>query len=380
MEQWERVNESVLGMRRSGIRRFTEEASQIPDCLFLTLGEPDFDTPAAIKEAAKRGLDQNLTHYPPNGGILELRQRICRFEEERNGLSYQPDEVIVTNGAAQGLAAVFYSILRPGDEVIIPTPAFSLYESLTTLAGGTPVFVETADTSFEIEEARLREAVTERTKALVLTSPNNPTGHVYGKGTLELIRRVAAEGSFFVICDDVYRQLVYTKDYHSFAEFQELRDRIIVAQSFSKPYAMTGWRVGYLLGEKRVMEQLLKTHQYMVSGVSHFSQAACVAALDCDVSEMREVYRRRRDFVYQRLAAMGLELVKPEGAFYLFPSIEKYESDSLEFCRRLARERQVALVPGVYFGAEGYVRLSYCVDDRTLTLALDRLESFLAEC
>lgn len=371
------MNQAVLGVERSGIRVFTQLARQTPGCMALTLGEPDFDTAPAIRAAAKAALDQGDTHYPENNGRPWLKEAIVDFERRRNGLSYCPDEVIVTSGATEGIFTALFAILNPGDEVIIPTPAFGLYEYIVQMCWAVPVKVPTERTGFQLTEEALRAALTPRTKAVILTSPNNPTGRVYSQATLEGLRQVLRDKPVFVLCDEVYRQLCYDGPCPAFSAFPELRDRIVVLQSFSKPYAMTGWRLGYLMADAPVVEQIQKVHQYSVVSVSAFTQQACVEALQYDNSREMETFRRRRDYVWGRLQAMGLEVEKPEGAFYLFPSIEKYGIPSGEFCTRMIREAGLALTPGSCFSAEGFVRISYCYSDDALKEGMDRLERFL---
>jgi len=372
------LNTALEGVGPSGIRSFTAMARATPGAVMLTIGEPDLNTPEPVKAAARLALDRNDTHYPENNGRPELRRAIAAFEAERSGLHYSPEEIIVTVGATEALFTALFTILNPGDEVIIPTPAFSLYESITRLCRGVPVALPTEETDFQIDPAALAAALTPRTKALILTSPNNPTGCVYSRRTLEGIHAVLRDRPVFVVCDEVYRQLIYTDDYVSFSSYADMRDRILVAQSYSKPYAMTGWRLGYLMADAPVRERARFVHQFAVVSVPSFVQDACIEALRCDISADVALFRRRRDYVYGRLTAMGLAARKPDGAFYIFVDIRRYGMDSLTFCTRLLKEGLVALVPGCYFGTEGYARLSYCCGDDTLREALDRMERFLA--
>lgn len=371
------LNTALEGMAPSGIRQFTALAKATPGAMLLTIGEPDQNTPEAVKAAAAEALAHNDTHYPENNGRKSLREAIARFENSRNGFDYTADEVIVTVGATEALYASLFTILNPGDEVIIPTPAFSLYESIVRLCRGVPVLLPTEDCGFQIPKERFAAAVTEKTKAVVLTSPNNPTGCVYSAETLAGIHEILRDKPVFVLCDEVYRQLVYTEDYRSFSAYRDMRDRIIVIQSFSKPYAMTGWRIGYLLADAPLREKIRLVHQYAVVSTVSFMQPACQAALAWDAANVRELFRCRRDYVYDRLTAMGLQPQKPEGAFYLFVPIAKFGMDSLTFCTRMLQEGKVALVPGCYFGTEGYMRLSYCYSDGNLKEGLDRMERFL---
>lgn len=370
-------NHAFDHVKRSGIRRFTEVVKSVPGAVQLTIGEPDLNTPEAVRAAAKMALDAGDTHYPPNNGRPELLAAISKFEERRNGLLYAPDEIILTIGATEALFISLFALVNPGDEVIIPTPAFSLYESIARLCRAVPVNLPTEDNCFQIDPAALADAITPRTKAIILTSPNNPTGCVYTRKTLDAIHGVLKDKPIFVICDEVYRQLVYTDDFTSFSAFADMRDRVVVVQSYSKPYAMTGWRLGYVMADRPVHEKLQVAHQYAVVSAPAFVQTACIEALKYDNSADKTLFRRRRDYVYKRLKDMGLDVQKPEGAFYMFISVKKFGMDSLTFCTRMVKEGKVGLTPGVYFGCEGYMRLSYCYSDADLKEGLDRMEAFL---
>lgn len=370
-------NEAVLDIEISGIRQFTYLVRETPGAFGLTIGEPDQNTPERVKEAAKAALDANDTHYPPGNGYPYTLEAISRYEAEHHGLHYAPEEIVLTIGATEALYAGLATVLNPGDEVIIPTPAFGLYESIVRLLRGVPVFLPTEKNRFQIDPAALSAAITDKTKAIILTSPNNPTGCIYTQETLGAVHDVLADKPIFVFCDDVYRELVYTEDYHSFSEYQDLRDRIIVIQAFSKPYAMTGWRLGYCMADAPVRDRIQIFHQHMVVSAPSFVQPACVAALNTDVSAVRDLFRKRRDYVYRRVTDMGLEVQEPEGAFYLFISIEKFGMKSEEFCHRMLKEALIGLIPGIYFGTEGYVRLSYCYSDKELKEGLDRVERFI---
>ena len=371
------LNRNVLRTELSGIRRFTYLVRDTPGACGLTIGEPDFDTPEDIKEAAKASLDANDTHYPPGNGYPYALEAISRYEETAHGLRYSPEEILLTVGATQALFTSMMTVCNPGDEVIIPTPAFLLYESLVQLSGANPVYLPTETNRFQIDPDRLRAALTDRTKAIILTSPNNPTGCIYTKETLDAVHEVLKDRPVFVLCDDVYRTLVYSGEYHSFAEFRDMRDRIIVINSFSKPYAMTGWRLGWVMADRPLRDRMQVFHQYAVTSVPSFVQRACVTALDSDTTPIREAFRRRRDYVYRRLRDMGLEVQEPEGAFYMFIPIGKYGMDSLTFCEKMLAEGKVGVIPGIYFGTEGYMRLSYCYSDEDLKEGLDRIEGFL---
>lgn len=370
-------NNALSGVEISGIRRFTALARAAPGACALTIGEPDLDTPVPIREAAKASLDAGDTHYPPNNGQPWLLEALSQYEARAHGLHYAADEIIVTAGATEAIFIALSAVLNPGDEVIIPTPAFGLYRSAAALCRGIPVALPTEKSGFQIDPAALEAAITPKTRAVVLNSPNNPTGCIYTGETLDRVHEVLRDRPVFVLCDDVYRELAYTADYHSFAEFTDMRERIIVVNSFSKPWAMTGWRVGWCMADRPVKEKMQVFHQYAVVSVPAFVQRACVTALETGTAPIRALFQRRRDDVCGRLAAMGLEARLPEGAFYVFPSIKKYGMDSETFCRRMLAEGRVGLLPGVYFGLEGYLRLSFCYDGRMLREGLDRVERFL---
>ncbi len=371
------LNSAVVSEQLSGIRNFAYLVKSTPGALGFTLGEPDLNTPDAMKEAVKAALDANDTHYPPGNGYPYTLEAISAFEARAHDLHYSPEEIILTDGATEGLFVSLSTVLNPGDEVIIPTPAFGLYESITRLCRGVPVTLPTEHNRFQIDPEALRAAITPRTKAIVLTSPNNPTGCIYKKETLDAIHDILKDKPIFVLCDDVYRALVYTEGYHSFSEYQDMRDRIIVVQSFSKPYAMTGWRLGYLMADAPIRERLQVFHQYCVTSAPSFLQTACVTALQSDTAPAAVLFRRRRDYVYKRLTDMGLPVQEPEGAFYMFIPVGRYGMDSKAFCERMLKEALIGLVPGVYFGTEGYARLSYCYSDEDLKEGLDRMERFI---
>ena len=374
----ERMNPALSGVTPSAIRRFSALAKETPGCMALTLGEPDFDTPAPVVAAAETALERGETHYIANNGREDLREAISAYEREHHGLRYAPDEVIVTVGATQALFLALFGILEPGDEVVVPTPAYPLYAEAAKLCHATPVFLDTTASAFQIEPDALAAVITPRTKAVVLNSPNNPTGAVLSLPSLQAVHDAIIGRGIFAVCDDVYRELTYGERPHSLAESEDLRSQVLVAQSFSKPWAMTGWRMGYLLGDRKVVQRLALAHQFMVSSTPAPFQRACVEALDTDPSPMVETYRTRRTYVLERLEAMGLPVVPPQGAFYVFPSVAEFPMGSEEFCTRLIREGGLALTPGSCFGAEGHVRLSYCYSNGDLREGLDRLERFIS--
>ena len=376
------MNGTLATLQPSGIRRINALAAATPGCIALALGEPEFDTPAPIGEAAKAALDAHLTHYPPNNGTASLREAIAAYMADPvtgdARLTYTPDEVIVTDGATEALHSALSAMLDPGDEVVIPTPAFGLYETIVASEHAVPVLLDTAPAGFQIAPDALARAVTAKTKAIVLTSPNNPTGCVLDAASLDAVAEVAERTGVYVVCDDVYNRLVYKEGVERFAaRHAGLREQVVVVESFSKPWAMTGWRLGWVAAAAPVAAEIAKIHQYTVSSAPSFLMPAAQAALVVDPADMLETYRARRDRVVAALADMGLPTVEPAGAFYAFPSIAGTGLTSEEFCTRAISEAGVALVPGDCFGAEGFARLSYCVADDALDEGLRRLAAFV---
>ena len=372
------LNTALYTARRSAIREFSNLAAATPGCIRLTLGEPDFDTPAPVRAAVTEALAAGKTHYIPNNGVPALRRAIADYEARAHGLSYAPEDVIVTAGATEALFLALFGVLNPGDEVIVPTPAFVLYEQIVNLCRGVTVPLPTADAGFQIRPEALAARVTDRTKAIVLNSPHNPTGAVYDRESLAAVYELTRDRDIFVICDDVYRELVYDGAYHSYAEYADRRPWLLVVESFSKSWAMTGWRLGWLLADEPIRERLELVHQFLLTSTPAPFQDAAICALAQDPAPMREEYRRRRARVLERLDRMGLPVTVPAGAFYVFPSIARYGLPSMEFCTRLLREAGVALTPGAAFGADGHVRLSCCCGVDELDRGLDRLEGFLS--
>lgn len=369
------LNENLAPLRRSGIRVFTNFARQIPDCAMLTIGEPDFDTPQPIKDAAIQALADNRTHYAPNQGTEALRRAVADYETAR-GCQTAPEEVLITVGATQALFTALMGILNPGEEVVILTPAFSLYETITLASGGKTVFLDVSKTGFQITQEALSQVITEKTKAIILNSPCNPTGVVLNEKSLQTVKNAVLGKPIFLICDNVYSQLCcgpcpdLTLD-------PELKDQVILCQSFSKPYAMTGWRLGYLVCPGYVMDRLLLLSAGEIAAVPTFLQDAAEAALKWDPTPMLEKYRQRRSYITGRLREMRLRFPEPEGAFYVFPEIRKYGLPSWDFCMKLLNEAHLAVIPGICFQCEGHIRLSYCYSDQELERGLDRLEAFL---
>ena len=369
------LNSNLTTLKRSQIRLYTNLARQTPGCAMLTIGEPDLDTPDIIKEAAMAALRDNQTHYAPNQGTDALRRAVAEHETDR-GNATKPEQVLVTVGACHALFTALLGILNPGEEIIVPTPGFGLYATIATVAGAKTVELDVSKTNFQIDENALNDAITEKTKAIILNSPNNPTGVIFNEASLAAVKRAVLGKPIFVICDNVYSRLAYGPC-PDLSLDADLKDQLILCQSFSKPYAMTGWRLGYLTCPEYVMDRLLLLSAAEITAVPTFLQEAAVTALATDPAPMRAIYAKRREYVCRRLREMGLRFPEPEGAFYVFPDVSRFGLTSEEFCTRMIREGKVAAVPGSCFGAEGHIRLSYCYADSELKKGLDRMEAFL---
>ncbi len=320
-------------------------------------------------------LRENQTHYAPNQGTPALRQAVADYETAR-GNQTAPEQVLITIGACQALFTALLGVLNPGEEIIVPTPGFGLYETIATIAGAKTVRLDVSKTGFQITREALDAAITEKTKVIILNSPCNPTGTVLNDSSLQAVKQAVQGRPIFVLCDHVYHQLSYGPC-PDLSLDRELKDQLLLCQSFSKPYAMTGWRVGYLVCPEYVMDRLLLLSAAQITAVPTFLQAAAVTALQTDPAPMREIYRQRREYVCRRLREMGLSFPEPEGAFYVFPDISRFGISSEEFCIRMIREGKVAAVPGSCFGAEGHIRISYCYSMEELKKGLDRMEAFL---
>ena len=371
------TNRNLAQLAPSGIRRISALAAARPGCISLALGEPDFTTPDAICDEVARALARGETHYPPNNGTAELRRAIAAYMTGQ-GIERAAEDIIVTVGATEALSSTFRALIDPGDEVIVPVPAFTVYASDVRACGGTVVELDTTRSAFQITPDDLAACVSAATKAIVICSPNNPTGCVLDTPSLDAVAQLAAEQGVYVVCDDVYNRLVYEGAYERFAaRHPELADRTVVIDSFSKPWAMTGWRVGWLAATSPVVDEIAKAHQFAVSSVPAFIMPAAARALEVDPAPMVAAFRARRERVVHALADMGLGCNVPTGAFYAFPSIAQTGLDDEAFCERAIREAGVALVPGGCFGVPGHVRLSYCVADDALDEGLSRLAGFV---
>lgn len=377
------INPYLRQIEISGIRKFYNKVARFPDAISLTLGQPDFPTPEHVKEAGIEAIRTNRTRYTPNAGILPLRQAVAHFLQQRYGLQYDPEgEIIITNGASEAIDITLRTLLTPGDEVILPGPIYPGYEPLITLAGATSVLIDTRQTDFIMTSEMIESHLTEKTKLIILPYPSNPTGRLLPMEELKKIASLLERKEIFILSDEIYSELVYEGSHRSIAQFPELRKKVVVINGLSKSHSMTGWRIGYTAAAEEISRHLLKVHQYNATCASSISQYAALEALERgmdDPMSMREEYRKRRDHVWDRLQRMGLPTLKPEGAFYLFPSIEGFSLTSWEFAESLLEQERVAVVPGSAFSpyGEGYIRISYAADMEVLEEGLNRLERFV---
>ena len=373
-------------MRPSGIRKFFDLAADMPHCISLGVGEPDFKTPWSVRDAGIRSLELGRTKYTANSGLKELRDEICKYLQRRFELHYKEENVLVTVGGSEAIDLAIRAVVQPGDEVIIPEPCFVCYEPITQLTGGVPVHISTrAEDQFRLTADQLRAAITPKTKLLIFPYPNNPTGAVMSAAEMEEIAAVLRETNVLVLSDEIYSELTYGLDRHvSIASLPGMAERTIVVNGFSKSYAMTGWRLGYAVGPAPLIKVMTKIHQSCIMSAPTTSQYAAITALrQCDdqIEMMRDEYNRRRRYVVKALNDMGLTCFEPRGAFYVFPSIQISGLTSSEFCEQLLREKEVAIIPGSAFGAsgEGYARISYAYSVDHLQTAMKRIREFLTE-
>ena len=379
------LSEKVTALEPSGIRKFFDIVSEMPEAISLGVGEPDFDTPWRVREAGITSLEKGKTFYTSNAGLKELRYEISQYLERKYQLVYHPDhEILVTVGGSEGIDAAMRSILNPGDEVIVAQPCFVSYLPCIIMAGGTPVVVNLKEEDkFKLKKEQLEEKLTDKTKAVFISYPNNPTGAVMTKEDLEPIAEFAEEHDLMVISDEIYSGLTYGRKHVSIGSLPGMKDRTLVINGFSKAFAMTGWRLGYVAGPRAIMEQMTKVHQFCIMAAPTTSQYAAIEALrscDDEVEEMRTAYNQRRRYLVHAFKEMGLECFEPEGAFYIFPSIKKFGMSSEEFATRLLNEEKIAIVPGSAFGecGEGYLRVSYAYSIEELKEALGRLKRFIS--
>ena len=377
---------AAKSMRPSGIRKFFDLAADMPHCISLGVGEPDFKTPWSVRDAGIRSLELGRTKYTANSGLKELRGEICNYLQRRFDLHYKEENILVTVGGSEAIDLTIRAVVQPGDEVIIPEPCFVCYEPITQLTGGVPVHIATrAEDQFRLTADQLRAAITPRTKLLIFPYPNNPTGAVMSAAEMEEIAAVLRETNVLVLSDEIYSELTYGLDRHvSIASLPGMAERTIVVNGFSKSYAMTGWRLGYAAGPAPLVKVMTKIHQSCIMSAPTTSQYAAITALrQCDdqIEMMRDEYNRRRRYVVKALNEMGLTCFEPRGAFYVFPSIQISGLTSSEFCEQLLREKEVAIIPGSAFGAsgEGYARISYAYSVDHLQTAMKRIREFLTE-
>lgn len=379
--------DKAVAIKPSGIRKFFDIASEMEDVVSLGVGEPDFDTPWAVRDEGIYTLEQGKTFYTSNAGLKELRQEICRYLKRRFRLEYDPlHETFLTVGGSEGIDLAFRAMLNPGDEVLIPQPCYVSYLPCVELADGVPVTIDLkAENEFRLTKQELLEHITDKTKILVLPFPNNPTGAVMERKDLEEIAEVIREKDLFVLSDEIYAELTYTEENHvSIASLPGMKERTILINGFSKSHAMTGWRLGYCCGPRQILDQMVKIHQFAIMCAPTNSQYAAVVALrDCDqeVAKMREAYNQRRRYLMHAFREMGLPCFEPFGAFYVFPCIKEFGMTSDEFATRLLEEEHVAVVPGNAFGdcGEGFLRISYAYSLEALKIALGRLEKFVTK-
>lgn len=388
MDLTKRFNKQLDKIQVSLIRQFDQAISEIPGVLRLTLGEPDFTTPDHVKEAAKRAIDQNQSYYTGMSGLLTLRQAASDFVKEKYQLDYAPEnEILVTIGATEALSATLTAILEEGDKVLLPAPAYPGYEPIVNLVGAEIVEIDTTENGFVLTPEMLEKAILEqgdKLKAVILNYPANPTGITYSREQLEALAAVLRKYEIFVVCDEVYSELTYTGETHVSLGTM-LRDQAIIINGLSKSHAMTGWRLGLIFAPAVFTAQLIKSHQYLVTAANTMAQHAAVEALTAgknDAEPMKKEYIQRRDYIIEKMTALGFEIIKPDGAFYIFAKIPAgYNQDSFAFLKDFAQKKAVAFIPGAAFGryGEGYVRLSYAASMETIKEAMKRLEEYMRE-
>ena len=377
------LSKMVAEMEPSGIRRFFDVASTMDNVISLGVGEPDFDTPWHIREEGIYSLEKGRTFYTSNAGLLPLRKEVCTYLKRRFALSYDSDEVIITVGGSEAIDIAFRTMLDPGDEVIVPEPCFVSYVPCITMAGGVPVRLALEEKDeFKLTKQKLLSAITDKTKMVVLPFPNNPTGAIMTHEELQIVADVIKEHDLFVLSDEIYSELSYQGDHVSIAAIPGMKERSVVINGFSKSYAMTGWRLGYAVGPKEIIKQMIKVHQYLIMSAPTTSQYAAIEALrngDEDVAKMRESYDERRRFLVKELREMGMPCFEPMGAFYVFPNISRFGMTSEEVAKTLLEKEHVAVVPGSAFGTcgEGFLRISYAYSIEDLKKALVKIQNFI---
>ena len=377
------INPKVKEIKPSGIRKFFDIASEIKGAISLGVGEPDFDTPWHIREEGIYSLERGKTHYTSNSGLKELREEICKYYDRKYNLSYSLDESLVTVGGSEAIDLAIRALVCPGDEVIVTTPCYVSYEPLVTLSNGVVKTISLKnENQFRLTKEELEASITPKSKILIINYPNNPTGAIMEKSDLEALRDVIIKNDLFVISDEIYSELSYEKPHVSIASLEGMKERTLVINGFSKAFSMTGWRLGYALGNKEIIKQMTKIHQLAIMCAPTQSQYAAIEALrngDNDVIEMKESYNERRRYVLKRLKDMNLPCFEPKGAFYVFPDIRRFNMSSDEFCLKLLNEEKVVVVPGNAFGdsGDGFIRISYAYSLESLKNALNKIEQFI---
>lgn len=376
--------DKVVEIKPSGIRKFFDIVTEMKDAISLGVGEPDFDTPWHIRDEGIYSLEKGRTFYTSNSGLKELKEEICHYTKRKQGVTYDPNhEVLVTVGGSEAIDIGLRAMLNPGDEVLIPQPSYVSYEPCAVLAGGVPVVIELkGENEFRLTAQELEDAITDKTKVLILPFPNNPTGAIMERKDLEAIAEVIRRHDIFVMSDEIYAELTYKEKHVSIVEIEGMQERTILINGFSKAFAMTGWRLGYACGPREIVEQMTKIHQFAIMCAPTTSQYAAVEALrngDDDVKEMRMAYNQRRRYLLNAFREMGLECFEPFGAFYVFPCIKEFGMTSDEFASRFLAEEKVAVVPGTAFGncGEGYLRISYAYSLDNLKVAIGKLAAFV---
>lgn len=379
------ISSTLKDIKPSGIRKFFNLLSEMNDVTALTVGQPDFVTPWHVREAAIASLEDGKTYYTSNAGTGELREEISKYMKRRFSLDYSAkDEIFVTVGGSEAIDVAIRALVNPGDEVIIPTPSFVCYEPIARMAGATPVIIETKlENDFKLTPSELSAAITDKTKLLVLPFPNNPTGAILEREELQALADVIRDKNIAILSDEIYAELTYGSRHTSIANIDGMRERTVIASGFSKAYAMTGWRLGYLCGPEPLLSEMLKLHQYAIMCAPTVSQFAAVEAMragDSDIEYMKAEYNRRRSFIYEGLRKIGIECFEPRGAFYIFPDISRFGLSSEEFCEKLLSEEKCAIVPGTAFGesGEGFARISYAYSVKHIEEALQKIERFIS--
>ncbi|MCG1009695.1 aminotransferase class I/II-fold pyridoxal phosphate-dependent enzyme [Salinicoccus sp. ID82-1] len=377
------ANRRMKDIEVPGTRQFANRVDEFPDAVDLTLGQPDFETPQAIKNAAIEAIDTKSMKYSHNTGLFELRETISQYYREKYEAEYDPNgEVLVTVGGSEGIDAILRAILDPGDEVLIPAPTYLGYEPIVELSGGVTKFVDMTKTDFITTPELIESNITERTKAIILNYPTNPTGVTYTREQMDALVEVFRKHDIFIITDEIYAENTLEGEHISLSSYTDIKEKVLVVNGLSKSHAMTGWRIGYVVGDRAIMEDITAVHLYNTICAAIPSQYAAIEALKNQrhvPGEMNKAYIERRDYIYKRLIDMGLEVSRPTGAFYIFPSIRKYEADSFKFATDLLESVQLAVVPGRSFSeyGEGHIRLSFACSMEELTEAADRLEQYI---